>query len=141
MTIPQGTTAESSLRNDWLQLVRRYLSNRWVLLGLAGVAGVLGFSFGGWGWLVAAGLLPVLLSTLPCLIMCGFGVCMMCRSGAKQSTGTGVAEVAAVASPKLGIAEVQQPAIGGSTCCGTGGAPSQNAKQSQSHDERIDSHA
>ncbi len=32
-----------------------------------------------WAWLVAIGLAPVVLSVLPCLIMCAFGVCVACR--------------------------------------------------------------
>jgi len=41
---------------------------------------------GGWGWLVAAGIAPVLLSVLPCLVMCGLGLCMM-RRGSGDAAG------------------------------------------------------
>lgn len=85
MTTRQSTTtAEGSLGRDALYAARFYLGNRWTLLTLGALAVVLGLTFGGWTWLVAAGLAPVILSTLPCLIMCGFGVCMMCRSGKKN---------------------------------------------------------
>ena len=29
-----------------------------------------------WGWLVAAGIAPVILSLLPCVVMCSLGFCM-----------------------------------------------------------------
>lgn len=41
-------------------------------LGIAAAAG-------GWGCLVAIGAAPVLLSVLPCLLMCGLGLCMSRR--------------------------------------------------------------
>lgn len=39
----------------------------------------------GWEQLVIFGIAPILISLLPCLIMCGLGVCMMCRN--KKSDG------------------------------------------------------
>jgi hypothetical protein len=89
MTLPQSTTtAEPSLGRDVLRAARYYLGSRWALLGLASLAVIAGLAFGGWGWLVAAGLAPVILSTLPCLVMCAFGVCMACRSSTTQSTAS-----------------------------------------------------
>lgn len=32
--------------------------------------------YGGWDWLVAAGLAPILIGVLPCLAMCALGLCM-----------------------------------------------------------------
>lgn len=143
MTAPQSTTAaEGSLGRDVLYAARYYLGNRWTLVAVAGLAVILGLSFGGWGWLVAAGLLPILLSTLPCLIMCGFGVCMMCR-GEKKTTASGDAANSATSSAALGVAKMDQPAAGGSSCCGGGAeeAQSPQVKQLQSINERKDSHA
>lgn len=74
---------DTSLTRDILFVARYYLGNRRVLLVF--VAAVTGLAHN-WNWLVAVGLAPVLLSTLPCLIMCVFGVCMMCRSGEQQLT-------------------------------------------------------
>ena len=76
---------DSSLTRDLLYAARYYLWRPRVLLTLAAVAIVAGLALN-WSWLVAAGLAPILISTLPCLIMCAFGVCMMCRSGEKRST-------------------------------------------------------
>ncbi|MEO1910036.1 MAG: hypothetical protein ABGX10_06400 [Paracoccus sp. (in: a-proteobacteria)] len=44
-----------------------------------------------WGWLVAVGAAPLILSLAPCIAMCGLGLCMM--SGSKScSSKTGAAE-------------------------------------------------
>jgi hypothetical protein len=45
------------------------------LIALAIVATVAGLFFG-WGWLVAIGLAPILVSLAPCLLMCALGICM-----------------------------------------------------------------
>ena len=55
--------------------LRRILSNRFVLLAINGGAIVLTAKFN-WGWLVAAGIAPLLLSAGPCLAMCALGLCM-----------------------------------------------------------------
>ncbi len=47
---------------------------RWWLFGAIGV--IAGLTFG-WEQLVLFGLAPILISLLPCLIMCGLGLCMM----------------------------------------------------------------
>ena len=118
MTTRQSTvTAERSLGRDALYAAQYYLGNRWTLLALGALAVVLGLTFGGWGWLVAAGLAPVILSTLPCLIMCGLGVCMMCRSGKKESASPPGA-VDAVTSPSaLATAKIDAAPIAGSSGC------------------------
>lgn len=113
MTAPQSTTTtEPSLGRDILNAARYYLGNRWGLV-LGSVAVIAGLSFGGWGWLVVAGLAPVILSILPCLVMCGLGVCVMCRSGKTQSTSS--LDAADSAAP--GVARMERPIAGGSSCC------------------------
>ncbi len=87
MTLPQSDATERPLGRDLAYAARYYLRNRWTLVALASAAVILGLYFGGWAWLVAAGLAPILLSTLPCLVMCGLGVCMMCR-GQSQPTAS-----------------------------------------------------
>ncbi|MBF24561.1 MAG: hypothetical protein CML18_13535 [Pusillimonas sp.] len=47
---------------------------RWWLFGA--IAVIAGLTFG-WEQLVLFGLAPILISLLPCLIMCGLGLCMM----------------------------------------------------------------
>ena len=108
-------TAEVPLSRLGLNLVRYYLGNRWALLVLG--AGVLltGIALN-WGWLVAAGIAPILLSTLPCLVMCGLGLCMLCRSSEKQTAARDAADAATSSAP-LAIAKMDNPAAGAATCC------------------------
>ena len=55
-----------------------------MLLGGVAVAGGLAF---GWDNLVMLGIAPILLSLLPCLIMCGLGLCMMkCKDKKGEAT-------------------------------------------------------
>ena len=64
---------------------RRFLTKRLAMIGgLVVVAGG-GLALGGWGWLVAAGLAPIILSLLPCLVMCGLGLCMMGMNNSKST--------------------------------------------------------
>ena len=143
MTAPQSTTAaEGSLARDVLYAARYYLRNRWTLVALASLAVALGLYFGGWGWLVAAGLAPIILSTLPCLIMCGFGVCMMCRGEKKQSsTARDVPDRTTSVAP-FGVTGVPKSSAAGASCCHETAVEDQpvEVKQVQS-DERSNSHA
>lgn len=55
----------------------RLMGRTGIILGLIVIGGgALSFG-GGWGWLVAIGVAPIILSILPCVVMCGLGVCMM----------------------------------------------------------------
>lgn len=102
MTTPTTIQREdSSLTRDFLYAARYYLWRPRVLLTLATIAIVAGLALN-WSWLVAAGLAPILISTLPCLIMCAFGVCMLCRSGEKHSAP--VRDAAEAASPPTTLA-------------------------------------
>lgn len=144
MTVPQSTTTtEPSLGRDVLNAARYYLGNRWVLLALGSVAVIAGLSFGGWGWLVAAGLAPVILSMLPCLVMCGLGVCMMRRSGKTQSAASLDAADSATSSSAPHVARMERPIAGGSSCCHEQAAevPPPQVKQLQPTEERRDAHA
>ena len=143
MTVAKPTeSAELPLSRLGLNLVRYYLGNRWALL-VPG-AGVL---FAGialnWSWLVAAGIAPILLSTLPCLVMCGLGLCMLCRSSEKQSMTSRDAADAAISPPAPGIAKMDEVSATGANCCQDGGGETQSlqVKQVQSIEERRDSHA
>lgn len=85
MSLSESTKSpNTSQLRDFLAIARYYLGNRRTLLLLAVVATGIGLALN-WSWLVAIGLAPILLSTLPCLVMCAFGVCMMHRSSKEQS--------------------------------------------------------
>lgn len=67
------STAQTG-RSGWRS---RLTARNGIILGLVALLGI-GFGFGGgWGWLVAIGVAPVILSLLPCAVMCGLGLCMM----------------------------------------------------------------
>ena len=116
MTVAKPTaSAKVPLSRLGLNLVRYYLANRWALLVLG--AGVLltGIALN-WSWLVAAGIAPILLSTLPCLVMCGLGLCMLCRSSEKQTAARDAADAATSSAP-LAVAKMDNPAASAATCC------------------------
>jgi hypothetical protein len=123
MTLPQSSTTERPLGRDLSYAVRYYLRNRWTLVALASFAVILGLYFGGWGWLVAAGLAPVILSTLPCLVMCGLGVCMMCR-GQKQST-VSRDSVDTTTSTAPGVDKTDSSSVNAASCRHDGAQPAQ----------------
>ncbi|MBK5264729.1 MAG: hypothetical protein JJE34_05770 [Alphaproteobacteria bacterium] len=54
---------------------RYYLGGRTTLFVIA--AGlIVGGIASNWGWLVAAGIAPILIAFLPCAVMCALGLCM-----------------------------------------------------------------
>jgi len=94
MTTSQAdsTNATSSLKQDWLNAIRYWLGGRNGLIIAALAIAVAGLALN-WSWLVAAGIAPLLLGALPCVVMCGLGLCMnrmtggSCSSGNKDAAG------------------------------------------------------
>jgi hypothetical protein len=86
MTFDATKTADGSLKRGWSDFARYYLGNRWVLLALGGLVLIIGGALN-WGWLVAAGIAPVLVAVAPCAIMCALGLC-----GMKMMSGSNVAQ-------------------------------------------------
>src|SRR5258707_12886860 len=84
MTFDTGKTADGSLRRGWSDFARYYLGNRWVLLALGGLVLIIGGALN-WGWLVAAGIAPVLVAVAPCAIMCALGLCGMKMMGGSNA--------------------------------------------------------
>lgn len=77
--------SETSLLQDYVNLVRYYLRGRRGLIILAAMALGAG-AFFNWGWLVAIGAAPLLLALAPCAAMCALGLCM--RGGPNASCAT-----------------------------------------------------
>jgi len=90
MTTTRSTAmAKATLTRDLLHAARDYLGNRRGLLSLAGLALLAGMAVN-WGWLIAAGIAPVLISVLPCVAMCAVGLCMH-RASSKSCSASGSA--------------------------------------------------
>ena len=140
MSLTESTNRQNaSLMRDLLSAGRHYLGNRRALLILAAVLIIAGLVFN-WNWLVAAGIAPILLSTLPCLLMCAFGVCMMCKATKDQPTATRDSADAGM-STSAGVASTPRVASDATSCCNHGPEEAQviELKQSQSNDPRRES--
>src|SRR5258708_31458718 len=85
MTFDATKTADGSLRGGWSDFARYYLGNRWVLLALGGLVLIIAGALN-WGWLVAAGIAPVLVAVAPCAIMCALGLCGMKMMGGSNTS-------------------------------------------------------
>ncbi len=143
MTAPQSTTtAEPSLWREARDIARYYLGNRWVLVALGAGVLVAGIALN-WSWLVAAGIAPILISVLPCLVMCGLGFCMMCRSSGQQSTPSRDAADPPTPPTALALAKMDSSSVGAATCCREQADETQSpqATQLQPIDERRSSNA
>jgi hypothetical protein len=63
--------------------LHNYLSSRWMLLAIGALVLIIGATLN-WGWLVAAGIAPILIAVAPCAIMCGLGLCAMKMMGGSK---------------------------------------------------------
>jgi hypothetical protein len=52
-----------------------------------------------WSWLVAVGIAPLLLTALPCIAMCGLGLCMNRMTGRSCSTSSSGSDGAGTPTP------------------------------------------
>jgi hypothetical protein len=119
MTTSDSSKALNAAPGDFPRTIRRYLGNRRLLLVAAIVALVAGATLN-WGWLVALGVAPTLLSLLPCLVMCGVGVCcmkMMAGSGEKPPSQSSDAAETAGSSAVVGIIAANEPSFSNAGCC------------------------
>lgn len=84
MSGPTATTyaGERSLARIVVSLLRYYFGGRRGKIALT-VAVVGAGAFFNWGWLVAAGIAPLLVTVAPCAVMCALGL-RMNKAGAKS---------------------------------------------------------
>jgi hypothetical protein len=95
MSLPKTAGAtRPSLAQDWLHALRCWLRGRKGVIALIGLAVVIGAALN-WSWLVAVGVVPLLITVLPCVAMCALGLCMNRMVGGSCST-----EANPVAVPK-----------------------------------------
>lgn len=142
MSVTESTKRQNaSLTRDILSTGRYYLGNRRALLILAVLIVVAGLALN-WSWLVAIGVAPVLLSTLPCLLMCAFGVCMMCKAN-KEHASAPRDTADAASSLSTGFGGITRAAPGTASCCNAepGDAQVIELKKPQPSEQRSDVHA
>ena len=65
--------SDTGVRVNW----RRLLTNRVTIIGGLTLAVAGGLAAGGWSWLVAAGVAPIILTILPCAVTCALGLCAL----------------------------------------------------------------
>lgn len=85
MTTPSTGTTNTPLTRDLLYASRYYLLSRRGIAIVATIAIVGGIAFN-WNWLVVTGIAPILLTALPCAVMCGLGLCFNRLFGNSCST-------------------------------------------------------
>lgn len=123
-TTERTTTAHNFLQWASFDALRRRLNRRRalaILSSLTAAVTVLIIAAFNWGWLVATGIASVLLSVLPCLVMCALGLCM-----AKVGGGAGNRAIASIGSDGLADsrpAASSSSAAGDLSCCHQGRPP------------------
>lgn len=75
------------------------LTRRTLAIAAATVAVGAGMALN-WGWLVAAGIAPLILSILPCLVMCALGACA-CKLLGGDAKAKAQADNGAPAAPQV----------------------------------------
>lgn len=80
---------------------RRLSASRTTILGCVILAAGGGLAAGGWGWLVAAGIAPILLAILPCVITCGLGLCVLGMSIRAKSNAAPASDTATLDSDSV----------------------------------------
>lgn len=80
-----GEPASTSLTNDIVAWIRFHLSGRRGLTILLIPVAITGITLN-WSWLVSSDVLPILITVLPCLVMCGLGLCMNRITGGSCDT-------------------------------------------------------
>ena len=92
MSSPEMAGAtKPSLAQDWLSALRYWLRGRNGVIAMIVLTVVIGAALN-WSWLVAVGVAPLLLTVLPCAVMCGLGLCMNKMTGSSCSTSSSAAD-------------------------------------------------
>jgi hypothetical protein len=99
MSSPERAGATGpSLAQDWLYALRYWLRSPKGIAVLATSALVVGAALN-WSWLVAVGISPLLLTVLPCAVMCGLGLCVNRMTGGSCSTSSSAADHSSTPMP------------------------------------------
>jgi hypothetical protein len=88
MNSPETASAtKPSLAQDRFNALRYWLRGRNGVIVLIVLAVVIGAALN-WSWLVAVGIAPLLITVLPCAVMCGLGLCLHKMAGGSCPTET-----------------------------------------------------
>jgi hypothetical protein len=141
MTTSQSTKSFNAIAASRIA-IQRYGSNKWFLLAATGLA-LVAIAAMNWSWLVAAGVASVLLGVLPCLVMCGLGLCMHKFVGGRagpQATGSAAVDGSAVSAQATAP---DSAAIYASSCCagGVNGTPANTPAQNTTTESKEKTHA
>jgi hypothetical protein len=100
MSSPEtASTTKPSLAQDWLSALRYWLRGRNGVIALIVLAVVIGAALN-WSWLVAVGIAPLLLTVLPCAVMCGLGLFMNKIAGGSCTRSSSGADHSSTPIPK-----------------------------------------
>jgi len=110
MSSPETAATRPSLAQDWLHALRYSLRGPRGLAALVLSALAIGAALN-WSWLVAVGIAPLLLTVLPCAVMCGLGLCVSKMTGGSCSTSSRAADRPGTPMPKIArrITAVSEP--------------------------------
>src|SRR6516165_8406045 len=106
------------------------LRNKWVLVAVA-VLALVAIVAASWSWLVAAGLATILFSALPCLVMCGLGLCIHRYFGgfsSPQASGSTTADPpeGAARAATYNLTTYAASCCGGATFVPSGNVPAED---------------
>ena len=82
-----SSETQQPLGSEISNALRLYLTGRRGVILVAVLLAAVGLYLG-WGWLVAAGIAPVLIAFAPCAAMCALGLCMNKMGGKSCSTNS-----------------------------------------------------
>ena len=117
MTAIQSAKTNRVPRKAILDIVRPLTDRPVLLVAILIVVALAGVAALNWRWLVAVGAVSVLVSTLPCLLMCGLGLCMHKFA---DRTGANPMDTSSATSGSNDGPTAQRPPGGAADCCSGG---------------------
>ena len=134
MTAIQSAKTNRVPRKAILEIVGRLTDRPVLLVAILIVAALAGVAALNWRWLVAVGAVSVLVSTLPCLLMCSLGLCMHKFVGRTGANSEDASSATSGSNVQTGAA-AQDPPPGSAGCCSGGGYRFTEERATQSREK------
>jgi len=134
MTAIQSAKTNRVPRKAILDIVRPLTDRPVLLVAILIVAALAGVAALNWRWLVAVGAVSVLVSTLPCLLMCSLGLCMHKFVGRTGANSVDASSATSGSNVQTGAA-AQDPPPGSAGCCSGGGYRFTEERATQSREK------